>query len=971
MWLESRWVIALGVWAAAACSSRTDPGDGASVERDRASEVGPIELSDEFAFAPVTYVPRVVECPRAAFGRSSYLVVHSLRYDDYDWRHELAGTRLDRDGHVLDRFAIPIAAGDNVDPCAPVVFTGASWLTVWSAHGNLWCARMSEDGTVLDPGGVDTGVPATSVNDAAFDGSRTLVVSRPGHVTLIENDCRQGAPRAELTRTSGAEIGLQNLAFDGRHYWVAYTEKLVGSTDKLWLQDVSTTGIPAGSRLLAMESRRTRQSSDSINQTFLGGRVGSALGKSILVYGHAGRPMQDAAGFRTLSESGVFGAAQPLVVSSSQYESLPSAITTVGEGVVVGTSAPGTSLAKLEIDGSSVLSVLAEPQFSLASDGTNVLIPYLEQDYSVPRSQSLARLRDAQLQPLSAPAPLREGAADQSGVQVVSNAGVALVLWSDAARILGTRFSDSGGVVDSEPLVICAPDNWGSSPALITATVSGSDFLVTCREGSVPNPRWWGRVVPRSGALDTQKFSLPDYTQANSIGSDGSRYVSLSHDTRYDPSAGGAEHQIHATLLSTSGVPLDGSRILLRVAPPDSYGYSWTGAVVDTGTDFLVATSFKPFYSDPLPTELHRLARDGRVVSVTSTNWIGPIDQLLWNGEQGLVLFRDATQTRLQAGRVTASGSPLDAQALALSETAAQFAEDTRPSAAWDGSHYWVTWKDARRVPLASDDLFVARVGADGSVLDPGGRELTRAVVDPLRSGPGGAYGRAGGALGVVGQRILAVYTRFEPQRELESFMLHARWLDTGAAGGAGGAGGEGAGQSSGGSGGEAGESTGSAGETAGGAAGETANHGGESTSAGGGAGEAANHGGESTSAGGGAGEAANHGGESTSAGGAGRGGSAAGGRASEGGAAGQSAGSAGRGSQTGGRGGAPPSSSGAHSAGNGGATPAPPNEGDPGCACRTPGPPAPASGGFAWFLALALGALRLSRTPPRRSCSI
>lgn len=737
----------------------------AGTERLAASTLGAVELSPEFALAPIEREERPTSCPSVAFGSSKYLITHQTWY-------ELAGSRFDRQGVLLDPSPIPIAKPGG---CPWVFFTGEAWLMVWSAAEKVHCSRMLEDGTVLEPGVVDTGISLQWLQAAAFDGSRVLLVGPTGELEMLENDCRSSGRSSRLVRTWDHWADARATS-DGSRFWVNYTETREGERDWLWLQEVSTDGVPAESRTLLARALFPRPRWTG-GGAFVSGRPASTSGQSMVVYqtAIADDPLVF---FRSIPKSGPIGSEQRLPASLGRW---PVGISAIGDDFLV---AAERGTARISADGSQVLTfptVLGGSAFG--SDGTNLLAAPAIRTEDSPDYMTRGLFFDEQLRPLSPAQPLRHRAAGSYAVDIVSLGDDALVTWFEQKRVLGVRVAASGAVTDTQPLVICPTPERGSVSVGRTFPV-GSDAVVIC---TTQNGQFVDRQAQRVSPSGPLPPPVPVMFQDSVVASDGIRYVSLRRFTDYQ--LPGIRLLADSRSAFDQGTPE--ATVLAEVVNGKEFPQS--NAIVHTGASFLIAESYRSD-AEQFPIAMFSLSNTGTLLSTSSTNVVGKVHELVWNGQQGALLFENPPGT-LQAVRVSATGTLLEPGALAITNTAII---DAKPSLAWDGATYWVGWKDSRRGSVGRDDMFVARVTAEGELLDPGGVELARTADDPARVAWNEDLGKATVALGAVGGRALAVYTRFDVKREVENSLLHARWLDTGEAGGGTGAGTSGSGAAAG-----------------------------------------------------------------------------------------------------------------------------------------------------------------------------
>lgn len=131
----------------------------------------------------VSSAPRAQERPAVAFGATSYLAVWS------DFRsgtsYDIYGARIAPNGTILDTTGISIstAVGSQVSPS--VAFDGTNWLVAWQDYRSggfnayYYYARVSQSGVVLDTAGIPLGWKPGNFEDPlqmVFDGTDYFVV---------------------------------------------------------------------------------------------------------------------------------------------------------------------------------------------------------------------------------------------------------------------------------------------------------------------------------------------------------------------------------------------------------------------------------------------------------------------------------------------------------------------------------------------------------------------------------------------------------------------------------------------------------------------------------------------------------------------------------------------------------------------------------------------------------------------------
>ncbi|MCM0084099.1 hypothetical protein L4X63_21180 [Geomonas sp. Red32] len=140
---------------------------------------------------PVIAAPGEQIEPAVAFDGTNYLVA---------WRDtrsgsgpaadtDITGTRVARDGTVLDPAGIAIATASGVQGSPRISFNDGEYLVVWedyrSGTAAIYGARIGADGSVLDPGGIpiDTSHSACYSPTVAPLGDYFLVAWRVGDYT--------------------------------------------------------------------------------------------------------------------------------------------------------------------------------------------------------------------------------------------------------------------------------------------------------------------------------------------------------------------------------------------------------------------------------------------------------------------------------------------------------------------------------------------------------------------------------------------------------------------------------------------------------------------------------------------------------------------------------------------------------------------------------------------------------------------
>ncbi|MEO0102820.1 MAG: T9SS type A sorting domain-containing protein, partial [candidate division WOR-3 bacterium] len=130
---------------------------------------------------PISHVSYSDEwSPSVAFDGTNYLVVWE---DDRDGEGDIYGARVSQTGVVLDPEGIPISTAYYDQWYPSIIFGGVNYFVAWEDYRNgsdwnIYGARVSQAGVVLDPEGISISTPFRDQEypAVAFDGTSYLVV---------------------------------------------------------------------------------------------------------------------------------------------------------------------------------------------------------------------------------------------------------------------------------------------------------------------------------------------------------------------------------------------------------------------------------------------------------------------------------------------------------------------------------------------------------------------------------------------------------------------------------------------------------------------------------------------------------------------------------------------------------------------------------------------------------------------------
>jgi hypothetical protein len=204
---------------------------------------------------------------------------------------------------------------------------------------------------------------------------------------------------------------------------------------------------------------------------------------------------------------------------------------------------------------------------------------------------------------------------------------------------------------------------------------------------------------------------------------DGTNYFVVWADDR-GPGTGiyGARVSATATVLDETPIPMSTAR-----------GTQSSPEVAFDGTNFLVvwtddrsATSTDDY--DSFDVYGTRVSQEGNVldpagIPISTAEEDQSIGDVSFDGSNFLVVWdsQDPDGYNIHGARISPAGAVLDPKGFPISRARD---EQTDPHVAFGGSHYLVTWSDAR--VGEGYDIFAARVSPTGKALDPGGIRISR-----------------------------------------------------------------------------------------------------------------------------------------------------------------------------------------------------------------------------------------------------
>lgn len=221
--------------------------------------------------------------PAVAFDGTNYMVV----WEDYrdGAPPEAYGARVTPSGTVLDPSGFLISTNPGLRGGGPkIAFDGTNYLvawtdaTAWGSGGiDVFCARVTTSGTVLDPSGmmVAGGPNRQSRIDVTFGGTNYMIVWGDQTAARVYG-CRVSTagdvldPSGIPISTTGTSYGDPAIAFDGTNYMAVWEDARVGG----WGGDIygarittSGTVLDASGILVATASEAQRLSEIAFDGT--------------------------------------------------------------------------------------------------------------------------------------------------------------------------------------------------------------------------------------------------------------------------------------------------------------------------------------------------------------------------------------------------------------------------------------------------------------------------------------------------------------------------------------------------------------------------------------------------------------------------------------------------------------------------------------------------------------------------------
>ena len=661
------------------------------------------------------------DMPAIAFDGTNFLVVW---HDEREGSYDIYGARVTADGVVMDPSGIVVSAATSDQLYPAVAFDGTDFLVVWqderSGESDIYGARMTKDGAVLDPSGIAVSTAAydQSFPAVSFDGTNFLVVWQDEREDEFGDiyGARVSMAGAVLDPTGIAicrvvyDQMFPAVAFDGANFLVVWEDERNGYGD-IYGARVTGAGAVLDTTGIAVSAAADDQ----------GGPGVAFDGSNFLVVWHdlRGGEFYDIYGARVSVAGVVLDPAGIAVSTAPDDQEWPAA----------------------------------------AFDGTNFNISWQDWRGGIAGDIYCARMSQAGAVLDPSGIAVSRTQDDQGYPRVAFSGSSFLMVWEDdrdsSYSIYGARVTKEGSVLDSSgiPVSTTTDDQW--FPAI---GYDGTNYFVVWQDARHGAYDIYGaRIAPSGTILDAQPIRLgtnPSSKHDPDLAFDGTNYLVVWEDFR------NGRTDIYGTRVTKAGVVLDPSGIAICTAPADQ----WEPTPVFGHDNFLVVwhdyrnASGPDIYAARVTPAGAVLDPEGiAVCTAAGSQWYTDPG---FNGTNFLVPWADRRNGTydIYCARVSEAGEVLDPAGIVVSAAAY---DQQWPAMAFDGTNYLLAWIDTRRA--SSADIFGARVSGEGVVLDSAGIPICTADGDqwyPSMTFDGTNYlvgwtdGRAGAATDIYGAHV-------------------------------------------------------------------------------------------------------------------------------------------------------------------------------------------------------------------------
>ncbi len=524
--------------------------------------------------------------PSVAYDGTNYLVVWEDYRNGSDW--DIYGCRVSQSGTVLDPVGIAISTAVYGQWSPSVAFDGTNYLVVWEGYRSrsdldIYGARVSPLGTVLDSAGIaiSTAVGDQASPSVAFDGTNYFVIWRDGRSGSYDIYGARVSPLGTVLDSAGIAISTvtndpPSIAFDGTNYLVVWGDGRNGSDWDIYGCRVSPSGSvldPVGIPISIAEGHQHFPSIAFDGTNYL------------VVWGDGRHGSGDIYGTR-VSPSGTVLDPAGIVMSTVAHDPSSPSVAFDGTNYLVvweewgcdsdiygsWVSQEGAVLDSAGVAISTVANRQRSP--SVAYDGTNYLVVW--EDYRNVSDWDIYGCRVSPSGTVLDPGGIAISTLvySQYSPSVGFDGTNYLVVWGDYRNgsfdIYGSRVSYSGTVLDSASIAISTTAHWQLYPSV---GFDGTNYLVVWEYHHSGSCDIYGARVSQSGTvLDSSEIAISTAAHGRwspSVAFDGTNYLAVWQDHR-----SGSDFDIYGCRVSPSGTVLDSSGIAISTAAHGQYSPS-------------------------------------------------------------------------------------------------------------------------------------------------------------------------------------------------------------------------------------------------------------------------------------------------------------------------------------------------------------------------------------------------------------
>jgi len=600
--------------------------------------------------------------PAVAFDGTNYLVVwHEMRSFNFD----IYGTRVSKNGAVLDPdgIAVSTSANDQLDP--DVAFDGTNYLVVWAdKRGLTWDiygSRVKTDGTVMDVGFF----AKTIAVEQTADQFSPVVSAGAGKFFVAWEDRRNGdsfdiycttmtsAGVIEsffgvAVSTADGDQYLPAVSFNGVNFFLTWTDERGGEEDIYGARvSPSRTVLDAGGIPICESPGWQSWSANCAYDTSGTGADGFFVAW---------------ADHRT-STTDIYGARM----------SAAGAVVDSG-GFAVAGLALGQYFPEVSFDGTNLMTMWADDR---ANSGWNVFARRFDQNASAVDGSAKVILSSVN---------------DQGSPVVASDGAEYLVVWVDDRSGSGDIYAallDTLGVLQGPPFAVCANAAEQSQP---TVAFGGGNYLVVWTDKrNLDSDIYAARVSATGQLLDAEPievYSGSGWQRRPAVSSNGEVFLVVWEDDR----TGFCD--LYGAMVSPGGtVTPSAGRFLVSGASNGQTGAS----IATDGDGFLVVWQD---YRGGISLDVYgaRIDSDGNLldtggIKIASGIGTEQLPAVTFGGSNYLVVWEDDRNDSwdIYGARVSKAGTLMDLHGVRMVR---KDAFTRRPRVAFDGSDYVVMWTD-------------------------------------------------------------------------------------------------------------------------------------------------------------------------------------------------------------------------------------------------------------------------------------